>query len=70
MTSFTRKLYRTAPAAAKQLRRHELHNYRYGKNVTLAQFTMPSQGQRKAPRIDEDFEFASVLNRWDDRRFR
>lgn len=70
MTSFTRKLYRVDPAAAKQLRRYELHNYRYGKNVTLTQFTLPTCGQRVMPRIQDEFEVATNLERWADRRFR
>lgn len=39
MTSFTRKLYDVAPAEAQRIRRQEFRDYRYGKNVTLAQFT-------------------------------
>jgi hypothetical protein len=42
MTSYTKKLYRLDPAAAHRIHRQELHDYRYGKHVTLAQFAMPN----------------------------
>jgi hypothetical protein len=41
MTSYTKKLYEIAPSAARQIRRRELHDYRWGgsaRNVTLASF--------------------------------
>ena len=41
MTSYTKKLYEIAPSATRQIRRRELHDYRWGgstRNVTLASF--------------------------------
>lgn len=49
MTSFTRKLHELDPHAAQQIRRQNYLDYRYGKNVTLAEFTpelhRPFRGQ-------------------------
>lgn len=64
MTSFTRKLYEVSPAAAVQLRRENLHDYRYGKNVTLATFhpashsiaAAPSFGTRSTPPVLPAYE--------------
>lgn len=39
MTSYTRKLHEVAPAAALEIHRQQFHAYRYGRHVTLAQFT-------------------------------
>lgn len=39
MTSFTRKLHSRDPDAARAIHRQEYGDYRYGKHVTLAQFT-------------------------------
>lgn len=39
MTSFTKALFRRNPGAALELRQVQLHQLRYGRHVTLAQFT-------------------------------
>jgi hypothetical protein len=39
MTSYTKKLHRISPVAARQIRRRELHEYRYGCTAALALFT-------------------------------
>ena len=50
MTSFTRKLHETSPAAAVAIHRQEYRDYRYGKNVTLAEFTPQAAfGKREHP---------------------
>lgn len=52
MTSYTNKLYYIAPHAARQIRRRELHNFRYGgsaRNITLATYTLPEDDRGCAP---------------------
>ncbi len=44
MTSFAKALFNRNPAAARDLRRHQLMTLRYGKTVTLAQFTPAYHG--------------------------
>lgn len=38
MTSYAKALFNRNPGAAMELRRAQLHQLRYGKDVTLAQF--------------------------------
>lgn len=52
MTSYSKALFNRNPGAAKELRKAQLHQLRYGKDVTLAQFhytpePAPEFGRRK-----------------------
>lgn len=44
MTSYTKKLFARNPGAAKELRRDQIAQLRYGRHVTLAQFTAEGHG--------------------------
>lgn len=63
MTSYTKKLYEISPAAAKQIHRQQYRDYRYGKHVTLAQFTPEANalpfGKRETPPILPAYECSS-----------
>ena len=48
MTSFTKSLFARNPGAAKELRRAQLHQLRYGKDVTLAQFHIERDDRMQA----------------------
>lgn len=65
MTSYTRKLYDVHPAAARQIHRQELRDYRYGKLVTVASFATcsiaispqaPEFGKRVMPPVLPAYE--------------
>jgi len=78
MTAYTRKLYSRNRAAAADLRR-----LKYGKHTTLACFVLDDEaryginkgllspaGVQCQARIEDDFDVASNLDRFADRRFR
>jgi hypothetical protein len=57
MTSYTKKLHRTNPKVATAIHRNA-NNYelRYGRQTMLAMFCMPSEGQRVAPRFENELD--------------
>ena|SRR5579883_920699 len=61
MTSFTRKLHAFDPSAARQIHRQELRDYRYGKHVTLAGFTLAAHDAAAAQPAFGKREKAPVL---------
>jgi hypothetical protein len=67
MTSFTRKLHKLDPSAAKAIHRQQYGDYRYGRHVTLAQFAMPEKGRQVPARIEGEWNVAERLQRWSDR---
>lgn len=75
MTSYTRKLYKTAPSAAITLHRRKkpgrLAAYFADASLELATFTVPSEGGKVNSRIEPEwFEVDDRLSRWSDRGWR